>query len=37
MEYVWSIFEGRTDLKHRENPLLSALKTKCQKDERKGV
>ena len=23
MEYVWSIFEGRTDLKHRKSPSLS--------------
>ena len=33
---LWSIFEGRTDLKHREIPLLSALKTKCLKVERRG-
>ena len=35
MEYLWSIFEGRTNLK-KETPLLSALKTKCLKTKRRG-
>ena len=35
MEYVWSIFEGRTDLKHRKSPSL-CTKEKCLKAKRRG-